>query len=178
MLQISKAIKFLHYHFRILKIHELFIPLRHGNNFSWYNVGQPSATHCIVVTKCWMQYLLAALAPSWRVFTVHWNCPFGNTTFPNGFGVVSSPSVRFTLVTTHRHNKGKQADRHTDTQTHRHTDTQTHFRFFLYKLDMLCILCHCRTSHITIKCFFQGLGSPYFYMSIVPMFSEVKKKKI
>ena len=29
MLQISKAINILHYHFRILKIHELFSPLRH-----------------------------------------------------------------------------------------------------------------------------------------------------
>merc|ERR1712179_807702 len=76
------------------------------------------------------------------------------------------------LYTTHRHNKGTQADRHTDTQTHRHI-----LDFSLYKLDMLCILCHCRTSHITIKCFFQGLGSPYFYISIVPMFSKVKKKK-
>ena len=72
-----------------------------------------------------------------------------------------------------------KVDRQTGTQTHKHTDKQTHrhiLDFFLYKLDMVCILCHCRTSHITIKCFFQGLGSPYFYMSIVPRFSEVQKK--
>ena len=85
---------------------------------------------------------------------------------------------KFALRVDRQLNIGQIRYTNRDTYRHRYTDKHTHrhiLDFLWYKLDMLCILCHCRNWYITVKCFFQELCSPYVKTFLASMFPNAQE---